>query len=61
MAPFVDVNINVDVPVNDRPAAVGCESLVGDFGRRGLMEQVGWGTTRRRAVVAVVFVETLSF
>ena len=60
LAPLVDVNVDIDVPVNHRSTTVGGKSLVGNLGWCWLMEQFGGGSPRG-AVVAIVLVEALSF
>ena len=60
MAPLINVDVDVNVSVNDRPATIGRKGLVGDFGWCRLMKQLGRGPARR-PVEAIMFVVSLSF
>jgi hypothetical protein len=57
---LIDVNINVDVFVDDGPAAVGGKRLVGNFGWSGLVEQLGGGAALG-AGETLIFVKAFSF
>jgi hypothetical protein len=44
LSALIDVDIDVNVVVYNGPATVRSKCLVGNFGWRGLVEQLGWGT-----------------